>query len=89
MDIEQAVGQLQSDVSKIQVNVAVIRADLDNHITTLGNDVRDIRNKVERLFGVVMSRPERNSNGWKTTTMVVSGWAVGLLMLVLQYLLNK
>jgi hypothetical protein len=94
MDIERIVEQLQEDISEMRVNVAVIRADLDNHVTTLASDlrcvktdVRGVRDVVERMAGA-MSKPER-SNGWRATSLVVSGWAVGLLMLVLQYLLNS
>jgi hypothetical protein len=97
VNIEQTVHELQTDV-------AVIRAHLDNHVAAmegtlhdLREDIRDLRNKVERLFGVVMSQPKLIGNGktnskgsdWKFIAVMTAGWAFGLLMLVLEFLLKR
>ncbi|MDR7496829.1 MAG: hypothetical protein QN174_07720 [Armatimonadota bacterium] len=91
MDLEHIVLGLQTDV-------AVIRTHLDNHVTAvtgdlreLREDVRDLRNKVERLFGVVTARPPGNGRvgDWRSITVMTAGWAFALLMMVIEFLLKR
>jgi CHAD domain-containing protein len=98
--VQEGPVNLEQTVHELQTDVAVIRAHLDNHVAAmegtlheLREDIRDLRNKVERLFGVYVGQPKRSTNGrtedWKTIALVVSGWAFGLFMLVLEFLLKR
>jgi demethoxyubiquinone hydroxylase (CLK1/Coq7/Cat5 family) len=85
MHLEQIVLALQTDV-------AVIRAHLDNHVTAITEDLRelrgDVRNLRDKVEHLAVTQPTGSAE-WKTVALMVSGWAFGLLMLVIEFLLKR
>lgn len=93
MTNEEAINQLQQDVSEIRRDIAVIQADLGNHVGTLMRDVgevkldfREMRKRIESL--IVVSQKPQNGTGWKQTVFMLAGWLMGFLMLILNYVLK-
>lgn len=100
MDIEKAIAALQESVHGLSQDMAVVRAQMDNHISGLTEDIRELkgdvretRNKVERLFGVVMSPPQKRENSGAVEYRTLAGWLVsamlGLAYIIVEFVLKR
>lgn len=68
---------IEEKVNQIQIDVAIIRADLDNQMAHIFEKVMEIANDVSKL------KSQSESRIWGIV-ILLSGWLFGLLMLYLK-----
>jgi uncharacterized coiled-coil protein SlyX len=87
-------------LARLEADVAVIRAELTNHVTNLREDVaelrteaRSVRDKLDRLIQLLAeNRTSGGHNGareWRAFAFQSLGWFVALLLAVLQFVLGR